>query len=353
MKTKHISILIIILASLLSACSGAAFTPSGWAGLTADQSTAYVALGQHIYAVNLSNGSQNWRFPDKPSSAITFYSDPAITPDKQLIEGSYDKILYSLNPDTGTENWTKTASDRFIGGSLVTDQAIYAPNADKDLYAYDLKGNLLWQFRTNGPIWAVPATDKGCACIYVTSMDHFIYSINTQDGKLKWKTDLGSAITGTPAVGPDGHLYVGTYNSEMVGLSASDGKIVWRMTLKGRTWSGPILDGDHLYFGDLNSNFYALQASDGKAAWQIQADGGIFGTPLITKDNIYFATEAGSVYAIDKTGKVVWNHAVGGTIYTAPVAAGDMILVAPNSGQSVLVALNTGGTPRWSFVPPK
>ncbi|MGE5220880.1 MAG: PQQ-binding-like beta-propeller repeat protein [Omnitrophica WOR_2 bacterium] len=352
MKTKHLIISIIILAGLLSACSGAAFTPSGWPGLTADQNTAYLASAQFVYAVDLSNGSQKWRFPEKASSSVTFYSDPGVTPDKQIIVGSYDKILYSLNTD-GKQTWTNKGNDHFIAGPLIMDQAIYAPNADKNLYAYDLKGNLLWQFKTNGPIWAMPATDKACGCLYVASMDHFIYSISTQNGSQNWKTDLGSALTGTPAVGTDGKLYDGNYNSEMIGLNASDGKINWRTPLKGRTWSGPAVDGDRIYFGDLNGNFYALQTSDGKILWQIQADGGIFGTPLVTKDTIYFATEAGSVYAVDKTGKVVWNLPVGGKIYTAPVSSGDMILVAPTGEQAALIALNTGGTQRWSFTPPK
>ena len=64
-----------------------------------------------------------------------------LTPDGQLIVGGFDKKLYSLNPQTGQSNWQFTdAHDRFFGGVLVVNNMIYAPNADYNLYALNLKG---------------------------------------------------------------------------------------------------------------------------------------------------------------------------------------------------------------------
>jgi outer membrane protein assembly factor BamB len=68
-------------------------------------------------------------------------------------------------------------------------------------------------------------------------------------------------------------------------------------------------------------------------------------------DYVVFVTESGSVYAVDREGKIVWQRAVGGQIYSAPVAGGDRILVAPMKAEFLLTALDTNGNQVWNFQP--
>ena len=146
--------------------------------------------------MNNTTGTEIWRYPNgAPDPKKTFYAQPVLTPDGQLIVGGFDHILYSLDPNTGNVNWTfEGATDRYIGAALVTDQGIFAPNADGNLYALDFKKNLLWTFKSQEPLWAQPATDQSCECIYVSSMDHVLYSLNSSDGGILWKTEsLGGA----------------------------------------------------------------------------------------------------------------------------------------------------------------
>ena len=44
-------------------------TASGWAGITTDEDTAYLAFSSHIVAVNLTNGTERWRFPKEADSS--------------------------------------------------------------------------------------------------------------------------------------------------------------------------------------------------------------------------------------------------------------------------------------------
>ncbi len=147
MKTKYLVLigLLLALAVVLSGCA-TGLTASGWPGMTADANNAYIAGGPYVYAVNLQTGAQVWRFPDK-ASANPFDATPVLTSDGQLIVGGYDKKLYSLNPQTGQSTWQFTdARDRWIGGVLVVNNMIYAPNADYNLYALNLHGELQWTF---------------------------------------------------------------------------------------------------------------------------------------------------------------------------------------------------------------
>ncbi|HEX9013670.1 MAG TPA: PQQ-binding-like beta-propeller repeat protein, partial [Anaerolineaceae bacterium] len=186
MKTRlHLPLVFLALALLLSACSGA-LAANSWPGLSTDPSTAtnvYVASGQRVYAVRASDNSMAWRFPaDKAGTG--FFAAPKPTKDGQLIFGGFDKILYSLNAQTGAQNWTFTESaDRYVAPVLVTDTAIYAPSTDHNLYALDLKGQKQWAFKTGNMLWAQPSTDG--QTIYLPSMDHNLYALGL-DGKQKW-----------------------------------------------------------------------------------------------------------------------------------------------------------------------
>jgi outer membrane protein assembly factor BamB len=71
----------------------------------------------------------------------------------------------------------------------------------------------------------------------------------------------------------------------------------------------------------------------------------------VVAGNIVFATESGSVYAVDSEGKIVWQHELGGQIYTAPVAGTDQIIIAPMQADFSVAMLDTNGNQVWSFKP--
>ena len=360
MKLKHLllTLLLLILAGVLAGCAGGSTVASSWPGLAADKNTAYLASGEHVYAVNIANGTEKWEYPTQADRKTTFYSDPVISGQDSIIVGSYNNDLYNLNPD-GIVNWTFSgAKNRYVASPLVTDKEIFAPSADKTVYALDLNGNLLWKFTTRDEMWAQPATDPACQCVYLPSMDHHIYALNAQDGSKKWQTeDLGGAIVGNPSYDEkNGRLYVGTLDKEVIAINVNDGSVPWRAATEGWVWSGPALANGRLYVGDLDGYFYAFDAANGGKLWELtpdQLDGRIPGKPLVLGNQIYFTSESGSLHAVGTDGKLLWSKTVGGKLYTPPVAAGDLILVAPMGADSSLVAFTADGNQKWSFAPPK
>lgn len=360
MKQKHyLFILLLISVTItLSACAGGATTASSWPGLTVDENYAYVAYQTQVYAVDLINGSERWRFPAEPNNNITFYADPSLSQDGQLIVGGYDKVLYSLNAESGTQNWNfSNAGNRYVASSLVKEENIFAPAADENLYSLDLSGRLQWKFPSEGESWAQPIADENCECLFLPSMDHSVYAIDPQNGTQKWRSPkLGGAIVGTPAYNEDGVLYVGTFGGKLFALNAEDGSIIWEFPTaeSGWIWSGPTLSNGVLYFGDLSGYLYAVNAENGSLIWQLppeQLDGEIVGSPLVVEDSIYITTEAGILFKLDTAGKIEWSQTIGGKIYTSPKAANELILVAPIQIDELLVAVNHDGVRQWSFIP--
>ncbi len=359
MKLKHLLIYgtLIFFSLFISACSSTIYSSTGWFGLTASTDTTYLASGGQVFAIDLNTHNQKWVYPEKANSRITFYANPVLTPDgKQLLVPSYDHNLYSLNPATGVVDWTFSGSkNRLIGSPLVINNLAYQPSSDRSIYAIDLTTHSqVWQQNTGGPLWAAPTTDPTCNCIYVASMDHYLYKFDATNGRVLQKSkDLGGAIVSTPVVGSDGTLFVGTFGKQMIALNAADLSVKWTYDTHDWVWSGPALANNVLYFGDLSGYFYALNAADHTVAFPIlQVNNPIVDTPLVNGNSIYFTAESSTLYIADTAGTLS-SKEVGGQIYTAPILTGNTILVAPSNYSSQLVALSLDGTQMWAFPPPK
>ena len=357
-KISSLALLLVILSIFLSGCSSNATLASSWPGLSIDQETAYLAYNQQVFAINILNGSEIWRYPEKPNAKITFYALPALTSDNQLIIGGYNNILYSVNAINGNENWQFTnAKNRYIASPLVVDEKIYASNTDNTLYALGLQGNLLWTFETSGEQWAQPVLDPNGTKLYVSSMDHYLYAIDLE-GNLIWKTQesLGGAIVGSPVVGDNDVLYIGSFGSHMYAINTQNGQVIWKTPTEDWIWSGPALKDNVVYFGDLNNYFYALDANNGSVLWRHQTDGVITGTPTLTDEAIYFGTvtdgqDTGTLYALDYQGNVKWTKTIEARIYQSPILAGDVLVLAPVAKDYILAGFDLNGNQKWTFTP--
>ena len=363
-QTKiYLAFLLILIAAPLSACSGGAGLTSSWPGLAVDleRELVYVANGQHVFAVSLTNGTEKWRFPAEAQNPPGLYAAPALAPDGQLILGNYKKSLHSINADTGVENqgsWPfLQATNRYIASPLAVESGVYAPASDGILYALDLTGSLRWSFATEQSLWSTPLTDG--ENIYQPSMDRHIYALDQDTGREVWRTeDLGGAIVGKPALGEDGILYIGTFASEMLAIETSSGQVKWRATVSDWVWGGPALNGDTVYFGDLDGFFYALDSATGNIRWQIDGNGdsdtSITDPPLILDGTVYYTSKNGTLYAVDaENGAPRWNQPVGGNLYGSPLYGAESILVAPVNADALLYAVDPNGAIKWTFTPAK
>ncbi len=354
-KFRTILILLLIAVALASCTGGASrrVVASGWAGVVADEETAYLAYNTHVYAVNMTNGTERWRYPNEPDAAITFYSKPAITEDGQLIVGGYNHTVYSINPINGQLNWTFEDSEgRFIGGPLATSQGIFIPSTDTYLYALNFEGQPLWRepYKTEKEIWASPAGDDACNCIYLASMDHKVYAIDAATGNTVWVTDdLGGAIVGTPTNTEEKNLFVGTFAEELVALKTDSGSESWRFAAQDWIWGGAALSEDALYFGDLSGTFFSLDPVSGAQNWQIQPGGAIVDTPLVTDEAIYFAAEEGLLISVSSEGVINWQQPFDGNTYSSPILANNFLLISTTDPASLLVALDPNGVQKWTY----
>ena len=315
----------------------------------------YVAYTSFVYAIN-ADGTTAWKYPEEADGNKIFYAAPAVS-GNQVFVGDYKNILFSLDQQTGRENWSFTeAKDRYIGKPLAVESAdlVLLPNADHNLYALNGAGKLQWKFTTGDPIWAQPLTDG--TTVYAASMDGYLYALNLTNGQKIWSTNLGAAVVYSLAISDDGsQLYAGTIGSEMVAIDAATGSITWRKPTAGGVWGRAILSDDTLYVGDQSGKIYAMATADGATRWEYAAGAPVIASGALLEEGIAFPVENGNVVALSMNGAALWTQPVNGKLYSNPVITGDRLVVPVTQGEEnlLLVSFNANGTQGWTFSQPK
>lgn len=361
MNMKKISLisLLVLGAFVLSACSGQSVVNT-WPGLAADTERAYLSEGSAIYAVDLKTGKEIWHYPEEGDAKHLYFATPVLTEDGQLLIGSEGTThaFVSINVETGKENWAEPfldAKGKWVAPPLVFNETIYAPNTDGFVYVLDMQGKSIADpIEIGGSLWSAPSTDG--ELLYIASLDHHVHVIdpktNTPIGE---PVDLGGAAPSSPVVTADG-AYVGSFTSNIQFVKPNGNNEIIAEAANW-VWGTPDLDGETLYYADLDGNVFSFDIASSTQNWSdVKPDGPIVASPLVVGDQIYVATEAGTFFALDKDAKIAWEKDPGGdgaSIYTSPVASGDLILVAPYKGDSLLVAYDAAGKQAWTFTPEK
>jgi outer membrane protein assembly factor BamB len=363
MRRKFVLVITILLGAVfLSACAGGPVHGSTWPGLATDGNLVYLADGS-IYAISLGDGREVWRYPG--STDLVFYTSPVITPDGLVIIGSRgtERSLLALNPNdidpetnAPVEAWRFSgARDQWVAPPLILDNKLFAPNSDGNLYILDLQDGQSVKdaavVELGGRLWSQPTTDGDR--VYITSLDHSVFAIDANTYDVLWREDLGGAVPGSAVLSEDGMLYVGSLASQLERFDPATGDHQPVLDAENWVWSTPALDGDTLYFGDVDGNFYAFNTSTGKLNWNpVKPDDAITASPLVLEDFVLVATESGDIYQVSKEGKATLWSQPGGQIYTTPLQAGDLILVAPLGTDEYLFAYRQDGSPAWQpFTP--
>jgi outer membrane protein assembly factor BamB len=370
-RKLFIVMLGLLIAGLVSSCSGAAGAASSWPGVTAEGETGFFAYGSQVFAINTKNGSLQWQYPSEADSKVQFYAAPVVTEDT-VYAGSYANTLVAINRTNGVEKWVfKGANDRYIGASLAVNGNVYAPNSDKFLYALNSNGDLLWKFETAGPIWTQPLSDG--INLYLTSMDHFVYGLNleypanalaldkngsrTQVSSPLWKTDLGTAVVADPILS-NGSIYVATIDGHLHSVDAASGRLNWTFT-NGEgyraVWGSLVVTDEAVFFGDEDGNIFAISSENGQPIWAAPyfAGSSVTAGGVLTEKGPLFINEEGRVFVIDIDQDPQPVISLNTAIFSSPVVADGRVLVAPATREKFFIAIDLNGNEIWSFIPSK
>jgi outer membrane protein assembly factor BamB len=188
------------------------------------------------------------------------------------------------------------------------------------------------------------------------------YAVETETGKIAWKTNFGRLTAASPTVG-GGTVYQPlmyrrgqdktTAAGYLVALDAETGAEKWRFQA-GVAESSPLLVDGLVYLGTFDDNLYALDAETGKKRWAFKTGDDVKGGPVIANGTVFFASYDGKVYAVDAlTGKRRWATGAqsglrgAGNFYATPAAAYGRIFIGNTDGKVYAFGAKSGNL-LWS-----
>jgi len=109
----------------------------------------------------------------------------------------------------------------------IHNDMIYFGCRDNNLYAIDIDGKLRWKFRTQDMIKSYPVVNPKKHALYCGSDDFNLYALNSETGELIWKYKTDGPIMAAP-VYAKGMVLFGSWDCFLYALDAETGDLVWR-----------------------------------------------------------------------------------------------------------------------------
>lgn len=216
--------------------------------------------------------------------------------------------------------------------------------------------------------------------IYTADHEGVVTALNRQNGKKLWSTkitkefsglmgsvvysfkekDLNHGITGGISYA-DGLLYIGNYAGEVIALSATNGKEVWRKQLKGEVSSVPQTNGQVVAVQTMNGKLFVLDAKTGVDMWFFESPPPVLtlrgsASPLVTDSAIFAGFANGRLMAFNPSnGLILWEQRMAlpkgrseldrmVDIHASPLIKDGILFVGTYQGRIAAVARGTGGS---------
>jgi outer membrane protein assembly factor BamB len=200
---------------------------------------------------------------------------------------------------------------------------------------------VIWSKRGGGLLEFPAVVWDGVA--YLNNFPGYVQALSMRDGRLLWKTRIGTKIASSPALDPElGVLVTPTMIPGQVNvLDMRTGKVKWRLDT-GLSEPSPVIRDGIAYVAATNGNVYALDLRRQRVKWVHSGGSKITGSPALVGTRLYVGDYAGRVFALNaRTGSRVWTGSAGSRVYgTTAVAGGRVFAPSVFSGLSALSARN-------------
>jgi len=311
------------------------------------------------------DGKRRWVFPI-PASKL---SEPTVGPDGTIYvvsqlsggvqQGAPRSYVYALNPD-GTQRWVYSTTDflesaaaignggrLYIGGFFFNS---FSGSSGGVVLAIDANGQAAARTTTADTVQIAPAVSFS-GDVFVGDYDG-IFRVFTPDLQPRWTYSMHSRISTPASIGDDGTVYAGD-ESGYVYAWTKTGSLRWEQQVSptGPQYSSvTIANNGVLYVGTYDSRLRAMSATDGSTLWTATTSGTVFTPALASDGTVYATTYAGDLLAYDATGAQLWSMSTGVHVRAAPMVDRDgTIYFGSELGQVFAVADNGGGPARTAW----
>lgn len=328
-----------------------------------------------LYAIDATSGAVRWTFPDssgnaQPPSLVGVASTPVASGNKVYFTAENGN-LYGVTLNAQNTGWTGFWSQPVgaqVAPTLCSSPVIgengdiyVAGNASSELRAFSPAGSPKWAAppALPGYVTGSPAIGYG-GTLYIntwyTGSVGTMLAVNPWDGAVLWQFSGGSGFKLSPAVGSDGTIYTGCDDGSVYAINP-DGTLKWKRTVSVSAviCSSPAIGSNgYLYIVDTLGTICRLALDNSTAPTTLSR--GIssgFSSPTIAADGtVYFGTlsrsgsQSGDLVAVTASGTLsstaFWPQFQRTKEHTAIRSSGPSLL-PPGYGAVTLYDLGTLG----------
>lgn len=336
----------------------------------------------NFYALDLESGYMRWVFKtDGPVNSV-----PAVN-ENLVFFGSNDGKFYCVSRESGMEMWSFDTGRRVQSSTVLYEDTVVFTSDIGATYVFDLNGvelfripNLAWLYHTfqvqddvmyfapgpesrpvslgaydlenRGYLWLLETANdnatwysfpalKGDSLFYATAAypttmgDLTYYALDHRTGQVIWRqvdtSNLGNRVTMRPyrlfeknlklldhlapslwknlVIYTSGDTVVRAYNQK-------DGRPAWRREFDYPTSSSPTVASNRVYIGlhgdnldgEIPASFpgyespklVSLSARTGKVLWELDIEGSLLSAPVIAGEWIVFGTDRNMFYVLEE-----------------------------------------------------
>ena len=229
----------------------------------------------------------------------------------------------------------------------IGDSVFFIYTDENVIYRYNNNGYLIWNVAVGSSIQSALTVGLDNT-IYAATKDSGLFALS-MDGAIIFHTPMRRIGDVSPAVGPDGTIYIGILSRNFYAFDGSDGSVKWVLETGVSTVSSPAISRSGTIYVNGGSNSLFALNPDGSVAWTFQTGGVHQYTPALDNDgNVYFSSKDGSLYAVSPSGALIWSTPLGGIVRGSPVIAADGRIYVESTDGSVY-ALSSTGEILWSY----
>jgi outer membrane protein assembly factor BamB len=245
-----------------------------------DGTLLFVAAGEAIHALRLTDGSEAWRVQAGTLTA------PLLVKDGWIIVASRGKLTARRATD-GSTVWSVEAGMQRAAGAISGD-ILYVPLVEGRVVARDLtNGQVKWERRFGGsPGDLLVVGDE----IFFGAGDKQFYCLDALSGEVAWKKRVGAEIRGRAST--DGERIFFTALDHLVrAIDRGNGAERWHKGVPFRPMTGPVTSGGAVFVAGPEAEIRVLLAKEGTSA------GGITFPARLALSPGLLETDAGIVFA--------------------------------------------------------
>jgi outer membrane protein assembly factor BamB len=244
-----------------------------------------------------------------------------------------------VNPPFAASIWSFPAGKLLEFSPIIANDTLYFMDKDALFYAMNTNnGNVKWKRDMGSLNASAPAFRRG-RLFAVNLEPGQVFALRARNGRVLWKRDLPGRSESSPVV-YKGRVIVGVESGDIFAFDAKSGDVRWQIRTEGEVKAGPALHRGTLYVGNYAGEVLAINASNGDVRWRNGTQGAGFGrtgriysTPAVAFGRVYLGSIDGRVYSFEAdTGELAWSHSTGDWVYAAPAVAD-----TPNSPPTVYI----------------